>query len=305
VKAADFKVTIDTDKPPTDLTALFADVLRSPGGSHDSASAMPNVIGLHYACGPDVAILLSKNAGRYRIQSASFEALWLVARELVSRLRASLPGVAVQFNEPLPLQEFFDLIDAHLAARKAVAAVAADLEQRAAQFRAVQKRLLVRFKDKNPAPIANLDLIVTGTHAQLMDLADRMEAAQAEQASAAGALSCATQLVCMLMALRFDLDEENAEALRAHLSPLVSSDDDQGWQERTDAALTHALRTSLGKSGKENAGGVGSNALAMPQDTSKLKKHITVLCDRLSKGGRFVNAGAGLQPQTASQAQAQ
>lgn len=295
IKVADFKVTIDTDQPPADLTSLFADVVGGAAAGDGLATAAPNVASFRFACGPDVTILLSKNAGRYRLQSNTFEALWLLAQELVRRLRAAMPQAVVSFNEPLPLQEYFDVIDAHFACRKAVAGLAHDLEQRAAQFRAVQKRLLVRFKDRNPAPIANLDLLASGTNDQILDLADRMEGAQGDLTRADAALSCSTQLVNLLMKLRFELDEDNAAALDTHLSPIIIASDEQGWEERTDAALTYVLRTALAKSNKENAAAAGSlPPMVMPEDTAKLKKHITVLCDRLSKGGRFV--GGGGQP---------
>lgn len=44
------------------------------------------------------------------------------------------------------MQEVYDLIDAHLAARRAERVLAGRLEERAAQFRGVQKRLLLRFR---------------------------------------------------------------------------------------------------------------------------------------------------------------
>ena len=41
------------------------------------------------------------------------------------------------------------------------------LAQRAMQFRAIQRRLLTRFKDKTPAPLANLDTLMEGTYRQV------------------------------------------------------------------------------------------------------------------------------------------
>ena len=41
------------------------------------------------------------------------------------------------------------------------------LEERASQFRAIQRRLLTRFKDKTPAPLANLDTLLNGTYTQV------------------------------------------------------------------------------------------------------------------------------------------
>ena len=42
------------------------------------------------------------------------------------------------------------------------------LAQRAQQFRAIERRLLTRFKDKTPAPLANLDTLLDGTYRQVL-----------------------------------------------------------------------------------------------------------------------------------------
>ena len=63
----------------------------------------------------------------------------------------------------------------------------------------------------------------------------------------------------------------------------------QGWEESVDAAITHFLRTCLAKSSKDQT--VNPQPLTMLKDTTKLKKHIALLCDRLSKGARLVIEG--------------
>ena len=60
----------------------------------------------------------------------------------------------------------------------------------------------------------------------------------------------------------------------------------QGWEESVDAAMTHLLRTSLAKVAKDCAheSALGQPPLVMPEDTTKLKKHISIVFDRLKKG---------------------
>lgn len=41
------------------------------------------------------------------------------------------------------------------------------LSERAVQFRAIQRRLLTRFKDKTPAPLQNLDTLLDATYNQV------------------------------------------------------------------------------------------------------------------------------------------
>ena len=40
---------------------------------------------------------------------------------------------------------------------------------------------------------------------------------------------------------------QDAATLEAHLSPLIDETPDLGWEERTDAAITHLLKTALAK----------------------------------------------------------
>ena len=113
----------------------------------------------------------------------------------------------------------------------------------------------------------------------------QVERCQVALKAAANNLSCATHLLLLLMRYRFDLDADNFDVLQAHLSPTVDDNSEQGWEECTDAAMTHLLRTSLAKSAKDTA--AVPQPLTVPNDTAKLKKHITIVCDRLTKGARL------------------
>jgi len=57
-----------------------------------------------------------------------------------------------------------------------------------------------------------------------------------------------------------------------------------------DASITHLLRTSLSKSAKDQT--VNPSPLTLLKDTSKLKKHITLLCDRLGRGAHLIPEGS-------------
>ena len=110
---------MDTNRQPPQLLRLFSDMLavlppvqaelleRGSGG---------NVLSFQYPTGADATMLVSKNAGRYRLQSDCFEAMGLVLAELCRRLegyykeaedRGPVPPEGpfqVSFKESLPMQ---------------------------------------------------------------------------------------------------------------------------------------------------------------------------------------------------------
>jgi len=284
MKNANHKLTIDTNKPPVNLAEIFSDMVN------DAVIPMA-AIGIQYFGGPVVTILASKTSQRYRIQCDVFQGMWLILYELCKRLEGYYKKNkdSVQFRAsfmgPLPLQEYYELIDAHFEQRLNQTKYRELLAQRAQQFRAIQRRLLTRFKDKTPAPLANLDTLLDGTYRQLLALGEAEEECERAIEAAAANLSCGTRLVNCLIKLWTNMTDKDFEVLQTALSPEVSESEEQGWEEITDAAITHLLRTCLAKSAKDQA--VGVSAMKIPKDTSKLKKHIALMCDRLNKGGKL------------------
>jgi hypothetical protein len=86
-----------------------------------SPSQAANVMSFKFGQGQEVSVLVSKNAGRYRLQADCFQAMWLVLQELSRRLTAHFaaaegkpggaqqqqqqqPPFSITFEESLPLQ---------------------------------------------------------------------------------------------------------------------------------------------------------------------------------------------------------
>ncbi|RHY32819.1 hypothetical protein DYB32_002195 [Aphanomyces invadans] len=258
VKASTFKFTLDTNQEPAQLTELFDDMLTQPGATPDWAKQVTgssaNVLSFQYYNGVDVTILVSKNAGRYRIQSTELDALWMVSNELVDRLQllnvqqtqtddddpsALPPPLQIQYQEPLPLADFFAAIDEHFGVKSEE--LQAELNDRAHQFRVIQKRLLVRYKDRNPSPLNSLDMLLHGTYSQILDLSRQVDQVQRKLSVSGNRLACSVHLLLMLMRYKFDLDDDNFAVLQSHLSPRVAD----SWEESTEAAITDLLKTSL------------------------------------------------------------
>ncbi|XP_078544358.1 protein PTHB1 isoform X1 [Lissotriton helveticus] len=284
-KNANHKLTIDTNKPPVNLANLFPDF------ADQSDDDQVNVLGFHFLAGGKVTLLASKTSQRYRIQSEQFEELWLLLKELILRFeehfrKQGSSDFACSFSGQLPLQEYFELIDQHFQLRLNGEKLDQLLSETAVQFRAIERRLLTRFKDKTPAPLQNLDTLLDATYRQIIALADAAEENQGKVFQAFTKLKSATQVVILLITLWQKLSKDQVAILEATFLPLLQDTQELGWEENVDAAVSHLLKTCLSKSSKEQALTL-STQLSMPKDTAKLKKHITLFCDRLAKGGRL------------------
>ncbi|XP_049673142.1 protein PTHB1 [Accipiter gentilis] len=284
-KAANHKLTIDTNKPPISFLTIFPDFVDP--SEHDQA----NVLGFQFLTGSKTTLLASKTSQRYRIQSDQLEDLWLITKELTLRLeehfkKQNCKDFACTFSGSIPLQEYFELIDRHFELRLNAEKFQELLSERAVQFRAIERRLLTRFKDKTPAPLQHLDTLLEGTFREVIALADAAEENQANIFQAFTKLKSATHLVIMLISLWQKLSTDQVAILEATFLPLAEDTQELGWEETVDAAISYLLRTCLSKSSKEQALTLSSQ-LCMPKDTSRLKKNITLFCDRLAKGGRL------------------
>eukprot|EP01137_Pigoraptor_chileana_P002843 Opistho-2@42251 len=287
-KDAAHKLTLETNRPPVQLLELFDDMHSREMG------ISANAVGFKFNSGPEVSVVTSKNAGRYRLQSDAFEALWLVVAELMARLssyfgsQAGKPGLerfAITYAEALPLASFFPLVDEHLSLRHNLAQIRAIVAERASEYRGVQKRLLARYKDKTPVALQSLDVLLADAYKTIMDAADSEIECKRKLASLGNRLSCGTRLILALVRIQCNLDDAQFQILESALSPFVSDVCQQGWEERTDAAVSLLLQTCLARTPKERK--VGHLELQMPTDASKLKKHILLLCERLAKGARL------------------
>ncbi|DBA69081.1 TPA: hypothetical protein ACH3X2_013241 [Trebouxia sp. C0005] len=295
-QAAVFKVTLDTNRPPPQLVDLFQDMVAQAQMDLQQPGQYANVMSFRYVRGPVVTILVSKSAGRYRIQSDSFEAMWLIVQELCLRLTkffstaesseqehaGSQEDFAITFKEPVPLEELWASIEKHWQARQAVAASQAALSDQAQQQRAVQKRLLMRFKDWQPGSLAHLELLLAETFDRLMDLGSQLEQQQVEVEAARSQLGATVQLILQLVRYSFGMSLEDLNVLTSHLLPQVSDGGSVGWEELTEAGMTHLLAGQLARNQHERS--VQTVPLAQACDVHKLKKHISIVLERLSQG---------------------
>jgi Bardet-Biedl syndrome 9 protein len=319
-KSATFKLTIDTNRGALGTDQIFEDLMEGTDAEWRS-SATQNSITFQYNDGSDVTMLVSKNAGRYRIQSGTFDALWLFTSELVRRIKAYFAqqeqmksqqekqskgkarkvddddfeeheeetkpddkAFSITFDEGIPYRPFFDVVDQHLESRWGVSRENEKLTNLAAQIRSVQKRLLIRFKERNPTPLNNIDLLFEDTYRRIIDCSKKMEDHQANLKKSTASLSCAISMILLLVQIKHNLPERDIQVLKEYLSPNVNDCEEQGWEEMTEASVNHLIRTgSKAANAKELVASV-TTTLEMPKDTSNLKRVIVSLNNKIQTG---------------------
>ncbi|XP_061410552.1 protein PTHB1 isoform X3 [Lethenteron reissneri] len=297
--AATVSVFLKQPHPPAELQGEVVVHYSTPTDFlQQSEEGQVNALGFQLLRGSRVTVLASKTSQRYRVQCDQLDELWLVTSDLVRRLESHFRKLGTadfrcSFMGPLPLQEYFELLDQHFDVRADAEKYREMLSERAVQFRAVQRRLLTRFKDKTPSPLQNLDSILEGTYQQIVELADMAQDTEARLMVAASRLRAATRLLVLLLSLWQSLSPDEVALLHTALLPELQDNQQLGWEESVDTALSYLLRTCLAKSGKDQAltPGGGGGTLAAPRDTSRLKKHLALLCERLGKGGRLLLSG--------------
>ena len=156
------------------------------------------------------------------------------------------------------------------------------------------KRLLVRFKDRNPQSLGRLEALYEMSHHDAVAAAREVEARQHHLVAHNNALACVASLLVVLIALRFGLGRDERVLLEAALQPSTASGLDGhtaakdpliGWEECADAALSHLLRTSLARQDKPGVRDASAPpVLTMPKDTQRLQRHLALVCDRFLKG---------------------
>ena len=290
-KTTGHKITLNTNHSPPLLSLLFGDMLQ---GFTDSEHINPvdNVLTFQYTNGARVNLILSKNAGRFRLQSSQLEAMWLILRELIHRLRkhfkknkVAKENLEVSFQEALPLQDLFESLDQHCSAVSQYNILHRQFVYRSKQLRALQKRVLLRFKDKNPVSLSQLEILLDDTVAQISQAVHFSKTLSNDLKNTQSSLSAALQMLLMLMEFRFGIKFDGVRVLRSYISPSVQDIFEQCWEELAEASVAALIRIFL--TGNKKAGNLDigqSQPYDEVHDTSKLKKLISAACERLARG---------------------
>lgn len=206
---------------------------------------MANAAGFQHLNGAIVTVLSSKTSQRYRLQSDNLSSLWILTQDTENRLQRFHSGsrdgaLQCTYTSSLPMHEYFTEVETHFHKRNKLAQLQEQLGQRCGQFRAIERRLLARFKDKTPSPLTNLDTLLEGTFRQILLVTDAIDECQEELRQSACNLACITNLILLLLRLSTSLPDEEVAKLKAALTSIVQGDQQQvGGALRETVGVTH------------------------------------------------------------------
>lgn len=120
-------------------------------------------------------MLVSKDNLKIRFQANNASALQLVLQQTYSRLLERNPAIKITSNEKMPTLGLLQAIDQHFAYRSEIKKLRKVLDDRTYQLRVIQKKLLNRFKDKNPSALNHLDFLLKHTYSQVIEVGNQIE----------------------------------------------------------------------------------------------------------------------------------
>jgi len=233
-----------------------------------------------------VSLLVSKDDAKLRFQANSASALQLILTETYTRLTSPAYSLEISSACKIPSMDLMEAIDRHFAHRLEVKALKKTLEDRTYQMRTIQKKLLSRFKDKNPSALNNLDFLLQHTYSQVIETASQIETVKQSQENVSVALSNAVTCNNLIVRTLCGMSQEQFDLLTQFVTPHVDCDaGDVGWEELTLASTAHLLRTCLSRKEQTNASNAPPSQMEPIENTDKLKRQILAVYERVKNGG--------------------
>lgn len=97
-----------------------------------------------------------------------------------------------------------------------------ELNLLSSQYRTIQKRLVTKFKQKNPTPLSNLDILLQNTFEDINSVITKLKDEKDKLTTSQISLSCVLNLLNDLVNLMTTEDSgKNAEVFKAALLPNV------------------------------------------------------------------------------------
>lgn len=150
-----------------------------------------------------MTIIVSKSGGRYRIQSANYEALLFILNQITIRLNEHFKyEVEVYIEDEFNFADFFALVENHFKSQLNKKSLNSELEKYSQLYTVVQKSLLMKYKEKNPPKLNNLDFLLKNVYKSINKITDEISNLNAEIKSVSNDIMIWVDLLIYKLKLR-------------------------------------------------------------------------------------------------------
>ncbi|XP_031350274.1 protein PTHB1 isoform X2 [Photinus pyralis] len=265
------KVTLDINQETVPLSILFPEFT-------EGQTALVNEIRLKSRCESVVTVM--KHSNKYRVFSDSLLNLNLVVQSLITRLNkhfANENNFVLSFNDKLPIVEFLSHVREHFARNQAVADLRKKLIQLSGQFRIIQKRLITKFKDKNPTSLSNMEKLLQQTYTDIIQTGTDLELELGNLQVAQLHLSTVLHLMVLLMRL-MNVNKNLTPILETTFCSCVYDIETQNWEDVLETSLCYILRSMLSSTEGEK---IKLTTSVEVQNVEQLELHIRQVLERM------------------------
>lgn len=153
------------------LTQIFSDLSSSESEEFSSKKEL----GIEFLVPhiPLVTVTVSSKSPKqtFRVMGSCFEGVAFITTELIRRLQfqhVKFDAAVIDKETGLQLKSYFTIMDQHHEIRKEIFDTENCLAKLMVQLRTIEKRFLIKLKDRNPAPLNDVDLLLTHTTSRVM-----------------------------------------------------------------------------------------------------------------------------------------
>lgn len=244
------------------------------------------MIGFVYPNRSEVTVIVSKNAGRYRIQSSHYEALMFITHQIIIRLNEYYQyEVSCYIEDDLNIEFYFPIVENHFKFFGVKKMKNEELEKYTSLYTVIQKSLLNKYKEKNPPNLNNLDFLLKNVYKSVNKQTDELLKVFGDMKLVQRDLIIWTESLLYMLKLKGRLSDEHFQILRDSFpldnTSLNSSSNENSWQDVTLANMTNLFKYYF--SGERD----NLQEVKEIRDLDKWKKYFVTLCDRLVKSKGF------------------
>lgn len=239
---SDAKITLLTDKDPLPLNKIFKELTEDSYCDSNLFKQKTNSATFIYPNQTDVTVLVSKQNGRYRIQSNNFQTLLFITHQMVLKLKEAYEDkIECYIDDPINFAKYMEAVIKHYELFIKKTKMSEELEKYTNLYTEVQKSLLNKYKAKNPPKFFNLDFLLKQVYKEIQQRTDDIIKTDKEMKGASLDIQIWTELMLYLLKLRSQMNEKSYSIIKG-IFPLDNiNSNEECWEGMTLTNMANAI----------------------------------------------------------------